>query len=298
MYTIVRRAIRKKIGELLIERHVIDSGQLEKALSEQKEKGGYISQHLIALGFATELDIVNCLSAQYNIAYMPLAKYRIGKEILDIVPLKLVKIFSVLPLDKIGRRLTVVVADPLNEGLIELLRQATNCDIVICISTYNELREAIDRYYGDKFSEMEKYGITKEDLLKEDIIQPFIQTASINPEERRQYKRINTDLEIDYFLHGRNYQGRICNISYVGLYFFCSSFISLDTNILCKVFLKKDRAIDVVVQVARVESIDEESELVKQGASDGNYGVAGFFNFLTEDDKKHLFFFLREHSNV
>ena len=76
------RVVRKKIGELLLQRNVITLQQLNAALEEQKKKGGYLSQHLIALGFASELDIAHCLSNQYNFAYLPLKNYNIPREIL------------------------------------------------------------------------------------------------------------------------------------------------------------------------------------------------------------------------
>ena len=96
-----RRAIRKKVGELLIERGVITPEQLEKALEQQVQQGGYLSQHLISLGFASEVDIANCLSVQYNLGYIPLENYKIPSYLLETIPLKLIKIFSIVPLDKI-----------------------------------------------------------------------------------------------------------------------------------------------------------------------------------------------------
>src|SRR3989338_6429982 len=96
----ISRVLRKKIGELLIERGVINPKQLQKALEEQKRKGGYLSQHLISLGFTTEADIAHCLSNQYNFAYLPLKNYNIPDEVLELIPLKWIKIYTLIPVDK------------------------------------------------------------------------------------------------------------------------------------------------------------------------------------------------------
>lgn len=48
----IKRIINKQLGELLVERGVIDSRQLEKALSFQKEKGGLIGEILVELGLS------------------------------------------------------------------------------------------------------------------------------------------------------------------------------------------------------------------------------------------------------
>ncbi len=291
-----RRAIRKKIGELLIERGIITPDQLKKALQQQAQKGGYISQHLISLGFATEVDIANCLSIQYNIGYLPLDNYRIPLHLLETIPLKLIKIFSVLPLDKIGRILAVAMADPLNEGVIEMLRQITNCDVEVFVSTYSELNRAIERYFAKKIKDMGKYAISEDDLTKEGVVRPFIQTVCYSGQERRRYQRINVELDMEYFLYGKIFKARVKNMSYLGIYFVCASFIPIDTNVLSKIHIK-DSPVDVVVQVVRVEKIGEASQKKKDEAAGGGYGIAGFFNFLTEDDKKKLILFLKEKDN-
>lgn len=184
-----QRVIRKKIGELLVERNIITEEQLKIALEEQKRKGGYISQHLISLGFAKEFDISNCLASQYGFAYLPLKNYNIPSEVLEIIPLKLIKIYSIFPIDKVDGVLTVAMADPLNDGVIEMLKQITNCQIQVFISTYSELNKAINKYFGPRLKELDTATFNGEDLLKEDIAQPFIQTLAYSGPERRKYKR-------------------------------------------------------------------------------------------------------------
>lgn len=69
-----QRILKAKIGELLIERDLLSKKQLDTALAQQQEKGGYISQHLIALGFVSEIHIAECLASQYGFAYLPLSR--------------------------------------------------------------------------------------------------------------------------------------------------------------------------------------------------------------------------------
>lgn len=157
------RTVRKKMGELLIERKIITPEELSLGLEEQKKKGGYLSQHLIALGFATELDIATCLSNQYNFAYLPLKNYIILPDMLELIPLKWVKIYTLIPVDKVCNVLSVAMADPLNEGVIQMLHQITNCDIQLFISTYSELNEAINRYFGDKLRDLKEVYLDTKD---------------------------------------------------------------------------------------------------------------------------------------
>jgi len=109
--------LKAKIGELLLERNLISQKQLEKALEEQKDKGGYISQHLISLGYVNEIHIAECLASQYGFAYLPLDRYEIAPQLLKILPFKLINIYSLLPLERSGNSLEWLWPTLLMKGL-------------------------------------------------------------------------------------------------------------------------------------------------------------------------------------
>lgn len=289
------RTVRKKIGELLIERNIITQEQLNSALEEQRKKGGYLSQHLIALGFATELDIATCLSNQYNFAYLPLKNFIITPEILELIPLKWIKIYTLIPVDKIGDILSVAMADPLNEGVIQMLQRITNCDIKIFISTYSELNEAINKYFGEKLKYLKEIYLDAKDLGKVRTANEFIQTKVYSGRDRREYIRIDKELNISYYFHGKTFQAKTKNISYGGLSFISNIFVPIDTDLACKIYLKDEQYhIDVVMNILRVQTKDEleikDSEKLK---GDG-YEIAGIFDFITVEDKESLISFLKE----
>lgn len=289
------RTVRKKIGELLIERNIITQEQLNSALEEQRKKGGYLSQHLIALGFATELDIATCLSNQYNFAYLPLKNFIITPEILELIPLKWIKIYTLIPVDKIGDVLSVAMADPLNEGVIQMLERITNCDIKIFISTYSELNEAINKYFGEKLKYLKEIYLDAKDLGKVRTANEFIQTKVYAGRDRREYIRIGKELNISYYFHGKTFQAKTKNISYGGLSFISNIFVPVDTDLACKIYLKGEQYhIDVVMNILRVQAKDElEIKDSKKLKGDG-YEIAGIFDFITVEDRESLISFLKE----
>jgi hypothetical protein len=281
----------------LIERGVIDDRQLAIVLEAQKKNGGYLSQHLISLGYASEMDIANCLSSQYGFPYIPLGNYAISEKILEVIPIKLVKIYSVLPIDRMGEVLSIAMADPLNDGVIEMLRQITNYDIRVFISTYTEISKAIERYFGLQLKKQtDEFGMDTEDELRKDITQPFIQTTARVGIERRRCARVNVDLDVTYFIEGKSYKGNVKNLSYIGIYFICPSFISIDTNIYANFVARiklEEAIIYSVIQVVRVETIKEIKEINGMEVASLSYGIAGFFNFITNEDKEKLKAFLK-----
>ncbi|MDD4909922.1 MAG: hypothetical protein PHR44_04495 [Candidatus Omnitrophica bacterium] len=142
-----RRIIQKQLGELLIERGVISSQQLEKALSVQKEKGGLIGEILVESGYAREEDIVQALTAQYGFPYLPLANYEIAPEVVNAIPERVARQYAVMPIDKIGDNLTVAMTNPLNTQAIEDIEMISGCNVQVFVSTASAVREAIDKYY-------------------------------------------------------------------------------------------------------------------------------------------------------
>lgn len=144
-----RRIINKQLGELLVERGIIDQRQLEKALALQREKGGLIGEILVDLGFAKEEDIAQSLTAQYGFPYLPLANYEINADVIGIVPARVARQYVLIPIDKIGTNLTLAMSNPLNIQAIEDVELLTGCNIQTFVSTSSDIRKAIEKYYKD-----------------------------------------------------------------------------------------------------------------------------------------------------
>ncbi|MBU1006806.1 MAG: hypothetical protein KKH08_04355 [Candidatus Omnitrophica bacterium] len=144
----VRRVIKKQLGELLIERGVIKREQLEYALDTQKEKGGLIGQILVDLGYATEEAIAQALTAQYGFPYLPLNNYEIDPEIVKIVPKNVASQFCLVPVDKIGNNLTIAMSNPLNNLAVEDIELVSGLCVQVFVSTSTDIRNAIKKYYN------------------------------------------------------------------------------------------------------------------------------------------------------
>lgn len=290
------RTVRKKLGDLLIERHIINADQLKLALEKQRQRGGYLSQHLISMGFATEVDIATCLSNQYNFAYIALKNYTILPEVLELIPLKWIKIYTLIPLDKVRNILSVSMADPLNEGVIQMLQQVTNCDIQVFISTYSELNEVINAHFGEKLQDLKEAYLDAKDLGKIVSASQFIYTKKYEGSERRIYARVVKELSLSFYYHGKTFQAKSKDISYGGVAFLADVFIPIDTNLACKIYLKEQLPpIDVVINILRVQATSNLRDTSGADSESGkSYEIAGIFDFITAEDRKILVEFLRE----
>ena len=143
-----KRTSNKHLGELLVERGVIDREQVAMAMAYQKEKGRLFGEILVELKFATEEDIAQALTCQYGFPYLPLANYEIDPEVIAAVPKDICQKYCLIPIDKIGKSLTLAMADPLNRHAVEDVEQSSDCAIQTFVSTASDIKEALEKYYS------------------------------------------------------------------------------------------------------------------------------------------------------
>jgi len=142
-----RRLITKRIGEVLLERGIINRKALEEALAYQKQHGGLMGQVLIRLGFVTEEGVALALTAQYGFPYLPLDSYEIDEGLTEILPERIARDYCLIPIDRIGNALTVAMADPSNVKAVEEIELLTKCVVQTFVSTPSDILKAIDKYY-------------------------------------------------------------------------------------------------------------------------------------------------------
>jgi len=146
----MKRIVSKQLGELLLERGIINEMQLEKALKLQKEKGGLIGQIFVMLGFAKEEEIAQALTVQYGFPYLPLECYDMNAEAIKLIPENVALQYNLVAIDKIGDLLTIAMSNPLNYQAVEDVEMLTKCKVQVFVSTMTDIANAINRCYAKK----------------------------------------------------------------------------------------------------------------------------------------------------
>jgi chromosomal replication initiator protein DnaA len=113
---------RAHLGEILVEEGVITKAQLEEALKRREVSGGFIGQALIELKFIDRNTLMSFLVKQCKIPHISLLDYTLSEELFDLVPKELCVEHRLLPIDKLGRILTIAMVDPLDIEALEEVR--------------------------------------------------------------------------------------------------------------------------------------------------------------------------------
>ena len=150
--------IKKALGESLVDEGVITKEQLEAAKKEEKRSGQRLRTALVKMGLVAEEDLVTFLSAKLGIPKIELKNYLIDPKIIELIPEELARKYQLVPILKIGTRLTCAMIDPWNIFALDEIRMKTNLTIEPAVATESEIKKALNEHYGAKGS--------MEDILK------------------------------------------------------------------------------------------------------------------------------------
>jgi type IV pilus assembly protein PilB len=138
----------ERLAELLVKRNFITPDQLKKATDEQKLKGGRLESILVKLGFVKEDDLLSFLSAQYRVPSIKLSKIEINPNVIKLVPASKAKNYLMIPIQRVGPKLTLAMADPSNIVAIDEIKFMTSFNVEPVVASEAEIVEAIKKYYG------------------------------------------------------------------------------------------------------------------------------------------------------
>src|SRR5690554_758360 len=146
-------AATDRIGELLVREGLITAEQLSAALQDARQNGYRIGYSLIRLGFVQESELTRALAKQYRVPAVDLDRVQVDPKIVKRVPGDLALRYLVLPLRRVGRMLTVAMANPTDAGAIDNLKFINRHDIEPVIVGEYTLRKHLEHYDGVKEDE-------------------------------------------------------------------------------------------------------------------------------------------------
>ena len=169
--------LKGRLVSIFIEKKLLKEGDLEKALTVQKEKGGSLSDILVDLGLISKNDLMSTLSRELGIPPINLSRYKIDPSVLKLIPKKTARFYKLIPVSKMGNTLTVAISDPLNVFAIDDIKALTGFKIIPIVTTEKDIREAIGQYYEeDAYAAIGKIVDDMEDAGEIKILESHTET--------------------------------------------------------------------------------------------------------------------------
>jgi len=138
-----------RLGEILIDRKLITTEDLDRALELQKERGEKIGKVLVDLGFVAARDVLAALSDQLGVPVVTFDDRPATSPETEKLPPRFLRQFRCLPVALHDHTVSLAMADPLDFETIAAVRNVTGLNVEPALAGEQEILDAINRYYGE-----------------------------------------------------------------------------------------------------------------------------------------------------
>ena len=165
---------RDMLPDLLISQGHATVEQIEYALKQQQETGTFFGDILEQSGILTESSLVAFLTRYCKIPYLSLIDYVIDKSVVALIPPDTCWKYHLLPLDRLGRNLTVAMVNPLNQEALTVIRNlCPHLSIKPILCSHTEFEIVAGRFFGPRQGH--------DELFWAQIPVPSADSADVNP---------------------------------------------------------------------------------------------------------------------
>lgn len=138
------------IGEILIQKKLIDWKQLEDALNEQKRTHEFVGEVLVRKQYIPRFLLFKALADRHAMPFVDLAHVFINPRAVERVPRSIAVKYGFVPIEMQDNTLVIGISDPravLPDTEIAELARVSKIKTVLC--TPDAVGVAIGQHYGD-----------------------------------------------------------------------------------------------------------------------------------------------------
>ncbi|RKY32347.1 MAG: hypothetical protein DRP74_02870 [Candidatus Omnitrophota bacterium] len=183
-----RQEIEENLAKGLLDAGLITETTYKRASTFQKKQEGNLLQLLFVNRDIDDHKLVEYISSKFQIPYFPLGKYDILEEALDLFTPALVQVYWVLPVEKVGDNLMVVMVDPFDNQAIKAIEKLTLSTVKTYVGLFSEMAGKIQSFY--------KINIRGRDAEGNLVCPLFIKTNAYKGRERRSVVRFKAEIDL------------------------------------------------------------------------------------------------------
>ena len=156
---------RKRLGELLVEKLLLQADELDKALALQRERPEKLGRILTDLGFVSARDVLASLSEQLEVPLITEREFPPMAADVEGISLRFMRQFRFLPIrveDEEDETVTLAMADPLDSETIASVRLFTRKRVRTLLCSEQDVLAGIERYYPEPEAQAGEDGLLLE----------------------------------------------------------------------------------------------------------------------------------------
>jgi type IV pilus assembly protein PilB len=137
----------KKLGAILTKTRVISEQQRDEALAESEKNNTSLTDVLIEKKFCDEATLITSVAEEMNYYPINLSKIDPSPDALELLNEEQAKNYQVFPVSRLGKMLTLAIANPFDVLLLDDVKIVTGCEIVPVLATETAIKKAIDKAF-------------------------------------------------------------------------------------------------------------------------------------------------------
>ncbi len=136
------------LGDILLDSGKISAEDLARALELQEKSSDRLGKLLVDLGMVAERDLLAALGQQLHLPVIDDSEFPpLPPEVKSLSP-RFMRSGKFFLFDERDGELYVALADPLDQETVESIRLATGRRPVVHLASENQIRDAIEKFYG------------------------------------------------------------------------------------------------------------------------------------------------------
>ncbi|MEY8248913.1 MAG: GspE/PulE family protein [Bermanella sp.] len=136
-----------RVGDLLVEKGILNQEQLTQVLDEQKRSGRKFGRTVIDLGFINEDQLLLEMSGHFSLPYIDISRFQFNADITRRLPESLARRYRAIILTDESDQYFVGFVDPLDILAVDEVQRALKRKIVAAFVKEQDVLSAIDRIY-------------------------------------------------------------------------------------------------------------------------------------------------------
>jgi len=138
----------RPLGEILLKISSLEQGQLQEGLDAQGEKGGWLGDILVKLGYTSESQVLYALSLQLGIPFLrEVAVEDIDPELCSTLPIHFAKKHGILPIKRDGNGVVVATSNPLDVYPLDDVRILLDQEVKPVVMPPRAIIDSINQVY-------------------------------------------------------------------------------------------------------------------------------------------------------
>ena len=140
-------AVRRWLGDTLLNAGLVTRQQLDEALAVQNTTGQKLGQTLVSLGYLTDASLLQTLCADAGIPYLTDDELQPQYDAASLIPIELARTHAAVPLKLESRHLVIAMADPFDLLTIRSLTRAAGRSVRVAGAQREAVLRAIERVH-------------------------------------------------------------------------------------------------------------------------------------------------------